>query len=440
MKYWWSFWIIATLGLLGAVLEPYLGYRAIGFIFLLGVLAVGFFNSLGPVLFSAFVSAIAWNFFFIPPRFTFTIASPDDLFLCLSFFAAAVITGILTSRALANESKALESEAETTFLYEILQDILQSAQPKEFLGRIEMRINEFTGGDPVLEVHDHKAHIKFRKPIELKHEQKILLASAEKQITLALERYAMEAKLREADKLKESEQLHQTLLNSISHELRTPLTALVGFASALNDESVPTSKEMRREVAKGVSQACDRLNRVIGNLLDMSRLNSGALALNREWHDVHDLIGVVLQGLKEALSEHPVDVKVEENVPLVEMDFRLMEHALSNLVINAASYSPPGSPISIRASREGGHLQVGVRDQGPGVPEQSMTKIFEKFYRIPGTPPGGTGLGLSIVKEIVSIHNGQVQVRNSHDGHGAEFEIRLPLGIPPASPQEATRG
>lgn len=458
IRYWWTFWIVGALALACAFAVPYLGYRTIGFVFLIGVLAVGFTTSRGPVLFAAALSALIWNFFFIPPRFTFAISEPEDLILCLCYFAAAVITGSLTSRAREHEALATEREARTMFLYEVLQDILQSSKPADFLSRISWRIEELLGGKltivsgeaelPDTNSNSHLFPIRGRgqqvgfmifenKTGHLKTEHVTLLESVAQQVGLSLERLRLESRLRETERLEESERMHQTLLNSISHELRTPLTSLLGFAGALEDDTSAQSVENRKALVAGLGEACDRMNRVIENLLDMTRLNSGALGLRKEWHDVSDLFGVVLKGLRNNLKDRKVAVQVEESLPLVEMDFRLMEHALANVILNAATYAPLDSSIDITARREGHMLALAIDDQGPGIPEFALEKIFEKFYRIPGTPPGGTGLGLSIVKSIVEFHNGQITVSKSSRGAGARFVMRLPLGQPPILPAEA---
>jgi len=325
---------------------PFIGYRAVGFIFLIGVLVVGSVSTIGPVLFAAFVSVIAWNLFFIPPLYTFVISNPDDVILCVTYFVAAIITGLLTTK-----------------------------------------------------IRDR------------------------------------EERLRHAEMLKESEKLHQTLLNSISHELRTPLTAIIGSATALGDEQTPDTKEFRQALAAELTLAADRLNRVIENLLDMSRLNSGVMSLRKEWHDLHDLIGVALRRLGKNLDHFSIDVDIASNLPLIEIDYRLMEHVLSNILINAAQYSPRGTKINISSAAKYGKAVIVIEDQGPGISEESLTKIFEKFYRIPGTPTGGTGLGLSIAKSIVELHGGTIEAENKSDG-GARFNILLPLGIAPEAPKE----
>lgn len=344
--YWRTFLFLGAIGLVSGLVTPIIGYRAVGFVFLLGVLSVGYVATIGPVLFAAFLSALVWNIFFIPPRFTLFISNPDDIMLCVTYFVAAIITGVLTNR-----------------------------------------------------IRDR------------------------------------EERLRQAEMLKESEKLHQTLLNSISHELRTPLTAIMGSATALGDVNSPHTREFQQALASELTYATDRLNRVIENLLDMSRLNSGAMSLKKEWHDVHDLVGVALQRLGKNLDGYSVKVEISDGVPLIEMDFRLMEHVLSNLLMNALQYSPKGTEIKITAVAKFGQAVIVVEDQGPGIDQEHRAKIFEKFYRVPGTPTGGTGLGLSIVKSIVELHQGRIEVENGKTA-GARFSILLPLGTAPEVPKE----
>ena len=189
-------------------------------------------------------------------------------------------------------------------------------------------------------------------------------------------------------------------------------------------------------LAANLLEASDRLNQVIENLLDMSRLNSGILTLKMEWHDVHDLVGVVLKKLKIQLRKLKVSSMIPGDFPMVEMDFRMMEHALSNLLINASMYVPDGTEVVISAKRDDGHVYLSVADRGPGIPEDSLPKIFDKFYRVPGSKPGGTGLGLSIVKSIVDAHKGHVRAENISGG-GVRFTMELPLRKSPPLPKEA---
>jgi two-component system sensor histidine kinase KdpD len=337
---------LSGLTVIGWLLAPVLGYRSVGYIFLIGVLAIGSLASLGPVLFAAILSVFIWNYLFIPPKFTFAIAQGEDLFLCLTYFIAAIVTGVLTSQIRRNQEIA-----------------------------------------------------------------------------------------RQADILRESEKLHQTLLNSISHELRTPLTAIMGAATALSDERAPTTKEFKQSLSFELGHATDRLNRVIENLLDMSRLSSGVLRLKKQWQDINDLVGVTLQRLGRNLNRHSIKIEIAPDVPLVEIDFQLFEHVLSNIILNATQYSPVNSTITIAVRVKNSNVLISIGDEGPGIPHAHLFQVFEKFYRIPGTPTGGTGLGLSIAKSIVELHQGELRAENRPEG-GAQFIIKLPMGIPPEAPKE----
>ena len=232
-------------------------------------------------------------------------------------------------------------------------------------------------------------------------EEEALLKAASRQLALSLERERLELSSREAGLLRESEQLHQALLNSISHELRTPLTALLGSAAALQEDSTASDPEKRRALLDDVNGAGARLNRVIENLLDMARLNSGMLALKKEWHDPCELCRLTLQRLKSPLAQHRLKLELPEGMPLIQVDYRFMEHALSNLLINAAAYSPPGGSISLSARKQPGWVELSVADEGPGIPPEGLERVFEKFYRLPGSPAGGTGLGLYITQSLV---------------------------------------
>lgn len=493
IKYWNTIWFLIGMTALGASLETFVGYRTVGFIFLLGVLVVGLFGSLGAVLFAASLSALIWNIGFIPPRFTFVISKPEDAILCFAYFVVALITGFLTNRIRFHERLIREREERTNVLYEVLQDISNSGDKQEFVKKVEDRVGQTLKGecttilkakDGALAFSDTTTHairldekeqavalwsfqnqrnagwstdtlgeskalylplrgvsegvgvFVFRpetKVRKLGPDQQTLLFSITNQLGVSLERHLLSERLHEAQRLKDSEILHQTLLNSISHELRTPLTAVLGSAAALDSDIV--RDPYVKEIAANLSEAGDRLNRVIENLLDMSRLNSGALALKLEWQDLSDLIGVVLKKVSKSVSRHEIKVEIAPNLGLLRLDFRLFEHAISNLLLNAVQYSPQGSSITIRGYIENSRIKIAISDQGPGIPKESIAKIFDKFYRVPGAPPGGTGLGLSIVEGIVNLHRGSV-LYQANSPIGARFVIDLPFEEQPSVPRE----
>jgi two-component system, OmpR family, sensor histidine kinase KdpD len=477
-------WIMVAVSIVSAGLLPVLGYKAVGSLFVLAVLGVSLVFGMGPIFFAALSSALIWDYFFIPPRMTFLISQNDDLVMCASYFVTALITGTLTSRIRRHETLLRDREARSTLLYEIVSDMVREGNGYQFITTVSQRIERLFGGECAVflknqsdsvdvfepEQHPFAANpkenavatwsIRSNKragwgtdtlsdaaalyiPLQVSGEpvgalaykpdsrkalgvdRENLLSILAKQIAIAVEREKFQEKSWEAKKLRESERLHQTLLDSVSHELRTPLTALIGAASAAADQLSGTrGNALGREIAI----ASERLNRVIENLLDMTRLNSGALTLKKEWQDVHDLVGVAIRklGLEDHLGR--IQIQIDEGVSLVEIDFRLIEHVLSNLVFNAVTYS--SGPVTIRAWLEQNQFYLAVEDEGPGLPEEALPKIFDKFFRAPGTPAGGTGLGLTIAKNIVELHGGRISAQNRKP-HGLCVKIELPLGVPP---------
>jgi len=235
--------------------------------------------------------------------------------------------------------------------------------------------------------------------------------------------------------LKESEKLHQTLLNCISHELRTPLTAIMGAASALGSQSQADAKSIAL-LTEEIVASSERLNGVFENLLDMTRLESGMIKLREEWFDLAELVNFTLEKQQRLLAEHRVHFSSTSDPLYFYGDYDLLEHALANLLLNAAKYSPVGSEIKITAMKRRAELVLEVADQGPGIAESLILHIFDKFYRVPGTASGGLGLGLSIAKNLVELHQGKIGVMNLEE-RGSVFFITLPYLEPPKIVQES---
>ena len=267
-------------------------------------------------------------------------------------------------------------------------------------------------------------------------EQRDLLGAFARQAALVLDRLRLDAESQQAQLLAESEKLSKALLNSISHELRTPIAAITAAASALAELKVREPAPLQLTLTQEIQESA-RLNRLVGNLLDMTRLESGKVKPRLEWCDVSDLVNVTLRRDERELSKHRVTLSLIQPLPLVKMDFVLIEQALSNLLLNAANYTPAGTSVEVKAAVVGGEMAVSVADRGPGLPEESLPHVFEKFYRVPGAPAGGTGLGLSIVKGLVEAHQGRVEARN-RPGGGAEFVIFLPIVGSPEPAVDAT--
>jgi two-component system sensor histidine kinase KdpD len=339
---------VAGLTLVCRLLTPLTGYAAISLIFLLGVLLAGMVLSRGPVLLVAALSALSWNFLFIPPLFTLHIAKLEDALTFAAYFIIAITVGSLTAQLKAREHLAAQ---------------VQLAQ--------------------------------------------------------------------------ESERLRKTLLDCVSHELKTPLAA-IGAASqelsrlAANIEDSQVLKELAGEIRAGSR----RLNRVVDNLLDMNRLESGVIRPKREWCDVRELLQSAIDIERESLNGREIRLDVPTEIPLALVDHTLIEQAVAKLLANAGAHTPPRLPIEIDADYANDYLVISVADRGPGIPAETE-RLFEKFYRGDNRKAGGLGLGLSIARGLIEAQGGKLTVEN-RDGGGARFTITLPVRVTDVDKMEAT--
>jgi two-component system sensor histidine kinase KdpD len=269
-------------------------------------------------------------------------------------------------------------------------------------------------------------------------DQRDLLDAFVRQIALVLDRQRLRDAEQQARLLAESERLSRTLLDSISHEIRTPLAAITSAASSLDDARDGGKTEFRGKMVEEIQEAARRLNRLVGNLLSVTRLESGHVKPKLEWCDVSDVIEVTLRETGKELARHKVILEIPKGLPLVQMDFVLMQQALANLLLNVSLHTPPGTEVRIGAVVEAGSLRLTFADNGPGLSPDALPHIFEKFYRGPTAPPGGSGLGLTIVKGFLEAQGGQIEVENRSSG-GASFVIRLPMRQMPPVAEEANR-
>jgi two-component system, OmpR family, sensor histidine kinase KdpD len=229
----------------------------------------------------------------------------------------------------------------------------------------------------------------------------------------------------------EAERLRSTLLSSVSHDLRTPLSVITGAASALLQSAPPPGDEARRDLAETIHEEAHRLDRLVRNLLDMTRLASGAVRVTKDWHPLEGVVGAALERLAEPLHGRNVEVRIPPDLPPVPIDDLLVEQVLINLLENAAKYTPSASPVEISTAIDSGAVVVAIADRGPGIPPELADRIFEKFYRLPREgASGGGGLGLAICRGIVEAHGGRIWVEG-RDGGGAVFRFTLPLDGPP---------
>lgn len=258
-------------------------------------------------------------------------------------------------------------------------------------------------------------------------EQRRLMEAFANQAALAIERAQLADETQQARLQIEAEQLRNSLLSSVSHDLRTPLAAITGAASSLMDAETELEPATRHEMAQAIYEEAGRLNRLLRNLLDMTRLESGALQVNKELQPLEEVIGAALSRLDEALADRAVNIQLPADLPFVPIDSVLIEQVFINLLENAIKYTPANGPINLSASTDGAVVMIDVADRGPGLPQGDEQRIFEKFYRAPASPNGSSvGLGLTICRGIVEAHGGRIWAEN-RSGGGAVFRFTLPI-------------
>jgi two-component system sensor histidine kinase KdpD len=493
-SYYNTFWLLVAVSFFCYAALPYLGYQALGSVFLLSILLVSAFAGRGPILFSAVVSAFVWNFVFIPPVFTFAISASEDVMMVLSFFVTGLVGGLLTSRIRKQEVILQNREQRTRLLYELSQSLAEAKSIEDIKETLASVVDRQFGGHctvffagPNGRVDWQRGHgkqlgekdiavaqwayennrpagwstqtlaaaaslclpmrgrrgvvgilsfVPMKSQRDFSVEKENFLETVLSQAATAYERFLFTEAAENARVYEASETLHQTLLNSVSHELRTPITALIGSASALRDPATAADPAAREALGSELVRSAHRLDRVVENLLDLSRIQKTGLQLKKEWFDLTDLLGEARASLKEDLGRRGLELVTDENV-VIEGDFRLLSHALNQLILNAAKYSPDGSRIEVDLLKDNISARLVVRDEGRGIPEGEEKKIFDRFYRMPGSPAGGLGLGLAIVSGIAELHGGRASARNRREGSGAVFEISLPLKPMPLALREA---
>jgi len=276
-------------------------------------------------------------------------------------------------------------------------------------------------------------------------EERHMLELLANQAGMALERLTLAQRTEAARAEVEAERLRSSLLSSLSHDLRTPLGTIEGAGTALASDATALSSAVRTELAETIVVEARRMTRLVSNLLDMMRLETGTLAVHRSWQPLEESLGVALIRLDERLAGHPVDVRLPADLPLVSVDEVLLEQVFVNLLDNAIKYTSSGTPISVRAWVENYHVTVEVADRGPGVPGGEETAMFRKFHRVARGPgvdgPPGSGLGLTICRGIVTAHRGRIWAEH-REGGGMAVRFTLPLdaGPPPVPSGEPGPG
>jgi two-component system sensor histidine kinase KdpD len=461
----------------------------VAMIFLLGVVFVASRYGRGPSVLASVLSILSFDFLFVPPRFTFAVSDARYILTFAVMLAAALVASHLTLRIRAQAQTARDRERRTGAVYAMSRELAAARTPADLIAiatrhladtfSAEMHIlmpdaarrletgsldeKERSVAQWVLD-HGRRAGAgtdtlpsasglyvplaastgvigvlgvraaeptRFADPTLLQ-----LLDTFAGQAALALERAQLADRAQKEEVEVEAERLRTSLLSSLSHDMRTPLGAITGAASSLLEQRSTLTEPARRELLQSILDESNRMNRLIGNLLDMIRVESGALQVQKDWQPLEEPVGVALIRLGERLEQHPVRVSVPPDLPLVPMDGVLIEQVFVNLLENATKYTPAGTPIDIAAVQADGVVRVDVLDRGPGIPAGEERRIFEKFYRAANEGPAtGVGLGLTICRGIVTAHGGRIWAENRAGG-GAAFHFTLPLSgaQPPAVP------
>jgi two-component system sensor histidine kinase KdpD len=505
----------------------------ISLVYLLIVLALASTRGMFAAVLSALVAFSSFDFFLVPPLYTFTIAKTEEWLALFIFLTTAIITGQLASALRKRAEQADRRERETRILYELIRAangeedlerqlrvvayavvdvfapwgirdciillpdaqgkltiqagtlregqklqlsadeeatiswVMKQAQTVE-LHDVSLAPQQYTGFAPRAVVRDTATLHTIRRyvrMIPLKIGQRVVgvvrlviednpryftqenrlgvdpehsnsttafFWTFLNQATSIIERARLRNESLQIELLRRTDELRAALLSSVSHDLRTPLSSIKAAASSLLQQDVKWDEESQRSFALAIENEADRLNRLVGNLLDMSRIEGGALKPEKEWYPVDELIHDVLGHMQPLLQGRPVMTNLPDDLPPVELDYLQMDQVLTNLIENAVRYTPPGSPIELSARLDGEQMVISVADRGPGIPVKDRERIFDKFYRVLGTQNKsaritGSGLGLAVSKGLVEAHGGHIWVEN-REGGGAVFSFTLPVG------------
>ncbi len=485
-RYLQSVLLVAAVTVVGQPLRLFLAPTNVVMLFLAAVVYAAVAWGRGPSILAAVLGVLAFDFFYVPPHLTFAVSDTEYLLTFIALFVVGLVVSSLAAQAREQAEAARSRALQTGELYDLSRDLAAAAELDELLGVLRRHVEQtfsrqavillpqgerlaIRSAGPDLALDDNElavadwalrhgapagrgtstlpaANLRYL-PLKtargtvgvlgvpgpshperfLQPEQVRLLEAFASQGALAIERAELAQQAQQAEVLQATEKLQAALLNSISHDLRTPLVSITGALSSLQEDGAVLDSQARRALVDNAREEAERLNRLVGNLLDMTRLEGGAMKVKREPVDVADLVGAALQQLAGRLGDRPVAVAVPDDLPPVAVDFVLIFQVLVNLLDNALKYSTPGSPIEVAARQSGSVVEIDVADRGSGIPPQDLAHVFDKFYRVqqPGNVTG-TGLGLAIGKGIVEAHGGRLLAENRPDG-GTLIRVILPF-------------
>lgn len=477
--------LVALMSFLGEFVQRYLDPTNLVMLYLLAVIISANLWGRGPSIATAVVSVLVFDFLFVPPRFTFTVADTQYILTFVGLLVVGIVISELASKMRESAIEARSREAQTTALYDLSKDLAGTLSLEKALEIILFHMKKTLGCDLSIHLQEGESVrswssrpggpeddydkmmirrvlfgeragggktgqlaesnvcsaplrtsrktigvLSYRLPEktrELNPEKKKLLDAIANQAALAIERIKLLEENRQIELLHEKEKLQTALLSSISHDLKTPLVSITGSLSSLLQEKKKLNPAIKQELIETAYEESVRMNRLVGHLLDMAQIEAGALKVHLRPCDIREIIGVSLEELKEKLSAHPVRIEISKEVGDVPLDFFLMTKVMANVIDNAAKYSHPHSPIDLTARIENDRLQIRVEDQGYGISPQDLERVFNKFFRVERSQNvQGTGLGLSICRGIVELHGGRIWVE-SVQNRGTTVIIEIPL-------------
>jgi two-component system sensor histidine kinase KdpD len=479
---------------------PYFAPANLIMMYLIGVIVIAIRLGRGPSVLASVLSVATFDFFFVPPYFSFAVS---DIQYLLTFAVMLVVGLVISNLAVRIHEQAVLAryrERRTGVLYAMSKDLAThrgtgmltqvaakhlrevfDGQVAIFLADADKRVRLQRGEQLFFEldpkeagvaqwVFDHNERaglgtdtlpgasalylplvgsggpigVVAVRPKDsgllLDPEQLHLLESLVNQVALAIERTRLAEEAQQAHVRVETERMRNAILSSVSHDLRTPLATITGAASSLLDERSCLNPQDRLELSRSIYREADRLDRLLKNLLDMMRIEAGAVHLHKEWHALEEIVGAALARLEERLQHHGVNTTFPSDLPMVQIDAVLLEQVIINLLENATKYAPAGTSIDLSASAGDHEVVVEVADRGQGIPAGEEVRIFEKFYRAKPAREGGVGLGLTICRGIIEAHGGRIWAEN-RSGSGAVFRFTIPLTEeqPPLATEQAEK-
>jgi len=444
-------------------------------------------HGFAPAAFASALAAVVHNFFFLAPALSLRFIGPSDLVPLVVFLAVAAIVNNMAGRLRDLAETSRRRERHTNALFQLGRDVAAAADAQSVLRAIVAQAHETMGATAVILLPDEDHDLIVAHPADaempeadwraarealrdagragrgssraaearrfylllstsrarvgvlgLAHDDEnvfaepefLRLASAFADLAaIGLERIRLSEEIAAARLTAESETLRSALLSSISHDFRTPLASIMGSASSLIHYGSHFTEEAKLDLLETINEEAERLNRFIGNILDMTRLEAGTLEPKRQWIDVEDLVSTTLDNMRRRLARHEIRMEIEPMLPLLHVDIVLLEQVLNNLLDNAIKYSRTGGVIVIRAARDGDAVGIEVADQGVGIAPADLKRIFDKFVRVRARDRriAGTGLGLAICKGVVEAHGGWIEAASGGEGRGSAFRVKLPI-------------